>query len=454
MTLSRSALFDPEYFDHLNQYSFGLLKPKEFLFLSLASEESQFVRLNSAKVRQTGTVQDSILTLSLVYESEPGRLHKNSYSLTLTGQSYEDQIGIKEAVRRLQTEVRNIPADPYAELPKDAESSHFEKRGTLLESSEVISQLLSPLNKTDLAGIYSAGPIVRAMAHSEGQKHWFYTENFSLDYSLYTSSQRALKGTFAGANWNPDAYAQEVRNAQKQLTLLESKPIRVPRGIHRAYLAPAAVFDLVTMLSWGGIGEASIRQGDSLLRKLRTGEKQFSPLLSLEQNFKKGEAPRFNSEGELAPEQLILIENGQLRNSLISSRTAKEYGIASNHACPSETLRVPVVAAGSLKEADILKELGTGLYLSNLHYLNWSDQPGGRITGMTRYACFWVENGKLVAPMETMRFDDTLFHLFGSSLLGLTETQSFIPEVGSYEMRDLGGMWCPGMLLGGMTFTC
>ena len=31
----------------------------------------------------------------------------------------------------------------------------------------------------------------------------------------------------------------------------------------------------------------------------------------------------------------------------------------------------------------------------NLHYLNWSDNIGGRITGMTRYACFWVENGEI-----------------------------------------------------------
>ena len=28
---------------------------------------------------------------------------------------------------------------------------------------------------------------------------------------------------------------------------------------------------------------------------------------------------------------------------------------------------------GLLREQDVLKELGTGLYLSNLHYLNWSD---------------------------------------------------------------------------------
>jgi predicted Zn-dependent protease len=291
------------------------------------------------------------------------------------------------------------------------------------------------------------------MAHSGGQKHWFYTENFSLDYSLYTDSQRALKGTFAGSKWNPEAYAQDIKKAKQQLALLDRKPIRVTRGTHRTYLAPAAVYDLVSMLNWGGISEAAIQQGDSPLRKLKQGEKSFSKLFNLDQNFQKGEVPRFNAEGELAPEVLPLIEKGQLRNSLVSARTSKEYGIPSNHANGSETFRAPFVSGGSLNESEVLKELGTGLYLSNLHYLNWSDHPGGRITGMTRYACFWVEKGELVAPIESMRFDDTLFQLFGSSLLNLTQTPVFMPEVGTYEMRDLGGMWCPGILLEGMAFT-
>ena len=52
-----------------------------------------------------------------------------------------------------------------------------------------------------------------------------------------------------------------------------------------------------------------------------------------------------------------------------------------------------------------MKKIDTGLYLGNLHYLNWSDNIGGRITGMTRYACFWVEDGEIVAPIENMRFE-------------------------------------------------
>ena len=72
------------------------------------------------------------------------------------------------------------------------------------------------------------------------------------------------------------------------------------------------------------------------------------------------------------------------------------------------------MAPGGLGREAIFKELGTGIYLSNLHYLNWSDSFEGRITGMTRYACLWVENGRIIGPIETMRWDDSIYRLFGS----------------------------------------
>jgi predicted Zn-dependent protease len=116
-------------------------------------------------------------------------------------------------------------------------------------------------------------------------------------------------------------------------------------------------------------------------------------------------------------------------------------------------MRSPEVAVGKLAEADILKQLGTGLYLSNLHYLNWSDRTGGRITGMTRYACFWVENGEFTAPIENLRFDDSMYDFFGGNLEAFTDFHEFIPNTGTYETRSLGGILVPGMLVNKFTFT-
>ncbi len=144
------------------------------------------------------------------------------------------------------------------------------------------------------------------------------------------------------------------------------------------------------MFSWQGVSEANIRQGSSAFIKMRDEDTKLSPIFSLNEDFRPGLVPRFNERGEIALENLSIIEKGNLINTMVSSRTAKEYKVESNNASGEEYLRAPKMAAGILTDDNVLNELGTGLFLSNLHYLNWSDNIGGRITGLTRYACFWA----------------------------------------------------------------
>jgi predicted Zn-dependent protease len=233
-----------------------------------------------------------------------------------------------------------------------------------------------------------------------------------------------------------------------------SQPVRqIPRGQYRTYFAPAAVAEIVSMLSWGGVSEASCQQGGSCFGPMRRGEKTLSPKLTLQENFQHGLVPRFNEYGEVAPPTLPILRSGRLENTLISAKTAKEYHLVANGATGHETLRSPDILPGDLAGADILAAIGTGLYVANLHYLSWSDRPNGRITGMTRYACFWVEKGEIVGPIGNLRFDETLYNFWGEQLLALTDFQSFIPDVGTYSQRSLGGVWVPGMLVDGFTYT-
>jgi predicted Zn-dependent protease len=85
--------------------------------------------------------------------------------------------------------------------------------------------------------------------------------------------------------------------------------------------------------------------------------------------------------------------------------------------------------------------------------LNWSDRQTGRITGMTRYACFWVENGKIVAPISNLRFDESLYSFWGKNLLAITNFSEYIAATDSYGGRSLGGVWVPGMLVQNFTYT-
>ena len=72
---------------------------------------------------------------------------------------------------------------------------------------------------------------------------------------------------------------------------------------------------------------------------------------------------------------------------------------------------------------------------------------------MTRYACYWVEDGKMVAPIKTMRFDDSFYNFFGSNLEGVGKEILARPVIETYDGRNPGETTCPGILVNDFELT-
>ena len=434
--------FMKEYFFNLSDQIIDTLQNDENLILSINGENSEFIRINNAKVRQIGTVSDSQLNIELIKNNR-----KMSLSFTLQRNMEKDFSAAKNYISQLRKSIDFLPEDPLCESPKDYGSLNEEYKGDLLSSEDSIDALLPAMQGVDFTGIWASGDVFIGNANSAGQKNWFSTETFSLDYSLINPLKKMVKETYAGTHWNQSDYEGFVNSSKEKLKMLNMESKKIKPGSYRTYIASAGVSDLVSMLSWGGLSENSIRKGRSSFIKMKEQNAELSPCFSLKEDFTSGTVPRFNSSGEIADVELPLIINGALQNTLISTRTANEYKLKSNFASSGEYLRSPVMDSGNIDEESVLSELGTGVYLSNLHYLNWSDQLGGRVTGMTRYACFWVEDGEIVSPIEDMRFDDTIYNFFGENLESATNKSRLNPSTGTYSGRDLGGVHCPGIIL-------
>jgi predicted Zn-dependent protease len=160
-----------------------------------------------------------------------------------------------------------------------------------------------------------------------------------------------------------------------------------------------------------------------------------------------GVAPAFQGEGYLKPDRLDLITQGEPAATMISPRTAQEYQIRENGADGDEAPASVDMAGGTLADSDVLAALGTGIYVGNLWYCNFSDRMNCRLTGMTRFASFWVEQGKIVAPLNVMRFDDSLFRMFGENLDALTSEPELLLDCQSYDGRSTGSARLPGALI-------
>jgi predicted Zn-dependent protease len=440
-------------FDRACGLLFGELLPGEALAVDFTGESSRFMRFTACRVRQIGAVLQAGVRLTYYRD---GRTITSAFGMS--GDQGLDAERAAAALSAARREAPLLPEDPYQVLPAASGRSREEFSGRLPDPDGIPREVLGPGEVVtragaDYVGIHSQGAVCRGAANSLGTRHWFATETFSLDYSAWLPNGKALKSAYAGREWDRAEYARRLESARPRLEAL-SKPERtIPPGKYRVYVAPDALAEFVPFLSWNGLGERAMREGESGWLALREGRRTMSPRFRLSQDFSLGTEQRFNEFGEVAPVTLVLIEGGRLAATVVSARSAKQYGVPSTAAPEDERVRSPAIDPGSLDEGKAIEAIGTGLYLSNLHYLNWSDNDSGRITGMTRFACFWVEGGRIASPIRDMRFDESIYHIFGDKLLDLSRQRSLVPDTGTYFQRSLGGALFPGLLVEDFAFT-
>ncbi len=416
------------------------LRAGETLLCNLAAERSDFVRFNHGKVRQAGTVSQAYLTLRLVRDRRQA-----TATVMLDGDDHE------AALASLRDSLGGLPEDPWLLYNESPRSSESIRRGSLLTSQGVVEAVFERAGNMDFVGIYAGGAQMRGFANSLGQKNWHEVDSFNLDFSLHGEADRAVKSGYAGFEWDGAALAGRMQQAERDFELLGKAKKTIGPGEYRAYLAPRAMAEIAWLLQWGAFSARSQQTKQSPLLRMQQGER-LSPKVSLQENTAAGLAPGFQGHGFIKPGRVALIEAGALRDALVSPRSAKEFGLEPN-ASADETPASLDMKEGALEEKDVLPALGTGLYLSNLWYLNFSDRPAARITGMTRFATFWVEDGRIAGPVGPMRFDDSLYRMLGESLVDVTRIRELLPDASTYGERSTSSERLPGILLKSLRFT-
>lgn len=176
----------------------------------------------------------------------------------------------------------------------------------------------------------------------------------------------------------------------KRLNSRKIKTCQVP-VLFEAPLASGLISTLISAVSGGNL----YRKSSFLLNSL--GQQIASPLLNIneEPHIKKGLASSpFDNEG-VSTMSRQLVKDGVLQGYVLSSYSARKLGLkTTGNAGGNHNL---IVQSGGLDLAGLLKEMGTGLLVTELlgHGLNMV--TGDYSRGAAGY---WVENGVIVHPVE------------------------------------------------------
>jgi predicted Zn-dependent protease len=435
-----------DYFFTLADRLMGQLQGAETLLLAFDGEDSDFVRFNHGRVRQAGSVTRRSLALDLI----EGERHAAG-RVQLAGSLEHDLPSLSSLLADLRGQRAHLPADPYLNFATDGASGEARVASGLPERDAALETIVDAGDGLDLVGIWAAGPVFRGFANSLGQRNWHACESFNLDWSCFHDADKAVKASCAGLRWDPAVLRSRMQAVRADLEIMQRPPRAIAPGRYRVYLAPRALQAVLEMMAWGGFGLKSRRTGQSPLLRMHTEGLPLDAAVNLGEHHGRGLEPSFTPEGFAVPERVQLIAGGAMRDPLVNARSAREFGAGVNAA--GESPASLDMAPGGLAEAEVLATLDTGLYINDLWYLNFSDRSQARITGMTRFACFWVEGGEIRAPVEVMRFDDSIFRMLGESLLGLTRERELLLDAHTYGGRSSHSVELPGALTEGLTFT-
>ncbi|HET7404224.1 MAG TPA: metallopeptidase TldD-related protein [Usitatibacter sp.] len=437
-----------DYFEELASHLDTLAASSEVVISRFAAEQSDFIRFNRSAVRQATVVSQATWSVSLIRG-----MKRIDASTSVSGDAATDRETLARLVKGLRDAIDEVPDDPFLLYETRALRSAVERRGALPQPGQVVDEVLEAAKGLDLVGFHASGPIFKGFASTLGTRHWHAVESFGFNWCLYHGRDKAVKTTYAGEAWEASAFAAKMAFAREQLALLGEPPRRLEPGEYRAFVAPAAMTELLSMLSWAGFGLKSRNTKQSALIRMADQDARLSPLVTLHENTAAGIASGFQAEGFVRPPRVPLIEEGRLASALVSPRSAREYDVATNGANAGETPESLDLAAGSLARDEALAALDTGIYVGNLWYLNFSDRSACRMTGMTRFASFWVEKGRIRAPLDVMRFDDTAYRLLGANLEALTRERDLVPDADTYGERSTLSFRTPGALIKGIALT-
>jgi predicted Zn-dependent protease len=423
------------------------LAPGERHATSYAAEDTDFIRLNRGKVRQPGHVAQRFIEIRLIH----GMRHA-SRAMSLSGELATDVQDVQAAVAALRSVLPDLTDDPHLLLPSTVDSTRTSRGGPLPPSAAMVETILDAANGHDLVGLLAAGPVYRGFANSDGQRNWHEVTTFNLQWSLYYRADKAVKAAYSGLLWDDAELRTRMATAAGQLGVIATPPKSLPPGKYRTYLAPEALQEVAQLLSFGGFSARALETQQSALAKMRTGA-ALDAHVHVSEDIATGVAPAFQADGFTRPPDVALINGGALVGALVSPRTAREFTLTANGANVWEAPEALAMRGGTLASTDALSALDTGLAVGNLWYLNYSDRPACRMTGMTRFATFWVEKGKIVAPVDVLRFDDTLYRMFGDNLEALTAERELLLESNTYGSRTLTSFTLPGALLSELNYT-
>ena len=265
----------------------------------------------------------------------------------------------------------------------------------------------------------SWGRGITALATSHGFAGSYESTSFSMSCSAIGGTGENMEGDYAShsAHHIEDLdTAKEIGRRTAERTLARLNPRKMPSTKSHVVYDPRVSASILGHLA-GAISGSAIARGTSFLRDHMGQQVMADHILIIDDpQIPRGlRSTAFDGEG-LAPQKLQPIEDGVLTSWFLDSATARQLDLQSNGRAgrgsggpPSPSPTNLYMAAGTRSVADLLKDIGTGFYVTELIGMGVNGVTGDYSRGASG---FWIENGEISFPVSEMTIAGNLKDMF------------------------------------------
>jgi len=395
--------------------------------LKLASAETVLASL-SGSTSSTTRLADNAITQNIRC-ARTGLHVECAYGQSHGGASTDDlsQEALAAAVQRAQAIAKVSPPDPeYMPPVEAAEARKYAPVRAYCESTA----RLSPMAKAEqlaaaarnvqakdlrLSGAYSNEASFQALANSAGLRAY----HSQTDAGLHATVLGASGSGWAEKLANDTAAIQVADVAGKALAIAQQaeNPQPLEAGKYDVVMSPAAAAEMLIFAFWLGFEAKAADEERSYLRG-KLGQKVFGDNITIRSEPANARCPGspFREDG-LASPTLPWVERGVVRNLCYSRFWAKKQGKQPT-GWPANLL----MDGGSTTAEQMVTSIERGLLITRFWYIRHVDPMVPTLTGMTRDGLFLIEKGKVVRPVQHMRFNENMVDMLNRvELLGPAE---------------------------------
>jgi predicted Zn-dependent protease len=410
-----------------SQISLNVSEQGEKYFIMLQQGQRKIEGSTTAQVEEIDKLKHFVLSLQEKLQFMPEVKHRNP--LNIIGNGKEGQCLDS---REVDPEIANIESSIMVDLFKQTSESFSNER-------------------VEISGAFSAGIQSYATINthvSEAITYQGSDYNIEIVVQLLDHNKKELRVADVGNSLTQFNDQKLIGHLTKMYRLKTQTTIQeiLPSKYDVIFYADAFA-ELTNYMSYLTLQGETYQYGLGMLQKEKhkIGDKIFSDKLSIiddpeDKNVLFNRA--FGINGIKRP-IFPLISNGVLDNMYYSVKEdCDRFNVTVNNDVSVAGFRVKTGNGPASFDEMVKNCIKPTLFISYIHYMNFTNAAKGEFTGTSRFGTFLIEKGEIKYHLYNQRINDSYHNIF-NNIEWLSSSLTHINTSDSYGMRNASSIACP-----------